>query len=60
VLRVARDKALAAAGRVNGNDAWILAADTVVVVDGGILGKPTGPADARRMLSMLSGWSTRC
>ena len=55
VLRVARDKALAAAGRVNGNDAWILAADTVVVADGGLLGKPTGPADARRMLSMLSG-----
>ena len=55
VLRVARDKALAAAGRVNGNDAWILAADTVVVVGGGILGKPTGPAEARRMLSMLSG-----
>jgi septum formation protein len=54
-LRVARDKALAAAGRVNRHDAWILAADTVVVVDGGILGKPTGPADARRMLSLLSG-----
>ena len=54
-LRVARDKALAAAERVNRPDAWILAADTVVVVDGGILGKPTGPADARRMLSMLSG-----
>jgi len=55
VLRVARDKALAAAERVNGNDAWILAADTVVVVSGRILGKPTGPAEARRMLSMLSG-----
>lgn len=54
-LRVARDKALAAAERVNGTDAWILAADTVVVVDGRILGKPTGPADARRMLSLLSG-----
>ena len=54
-LRVARDKALAAAERVNGNDAWILAADTVVVVSGRILGKPTGPAEARRMLSMLSG-----
>lgn len=54
-LRVARDKALAAAERVNRHDAWILAADTVVVVDGGILGKPTGPADARRMLWMLSG-----
>ena len=54
-LRVARDKALAAAERVNRHDAWILAADTVVVVGGGILGKPTGPAEARRMLSMLSG-----
>ena len=54
-LRVARDKALAAADRFNRHDAWILAADTVVVVHGGILGKPTGPADARRMLSMLSG-----
>jgi nucleoside triphosphate pyrophosphatase len=54
-LRVARDKALAAGGQVTGNDAWILAADTVVVVDGGILGKPTSHADARRMLSMLSG-----
>ena len=54
-LRVARDKALAAAERVNRPDAWIRAADTVVVVDGGILGKPTGPAEARRMLSMLSG-----
>ena len=38
-----------------GRDAWILAADTVVVVDGRILGKPTSPADARRMLSLLSG-----
>ena len=54
-LRVARDKALAAAERVNGTDAWILAADTVVVVNGRILGKPTGPADARHMLSLLSG-----
>ena len=54
-LRVARDKALAAAGKVSRNDAWILAADTVVVVDSRILGKPASHADARRMLSMLSG-----
>jgi septum formation protein len=54
-LRVARDKALATAGRLDGADVWILAADTVVVVDGHILGKPTDHADARRMLSMLSG-----
>jgi nucleoside triphosphate pyrophosphatase len=54
-LRVARDKALAAAGRMDAADVWILAADTVVVADGHILGKPTDHADARRMLSMLSG-----
>ena len=55
-LRVARDKALAAAAQVgpSGNDVWILAADTVVVVDGYILGKPAGDGDARRMLGMLS------
>ncbi len=53
-LRVARDKARAAADRTT-DEVWILAADTVVVVDGQILGKPSTDADARRMLSMLSG-----
>jgi septum formation protein len=53
-LRVARDKALAASDRV-GDDVWILAADTVVLVDSQILGKPSSSADARRMLSLLSG-----
>ncbi len=33
----------------------IVAADTVVAIDGHILGKPQDPTDARRMLSMLSG-----
>jgi septum formation protein len=33
----------------------VLAADTVVVVDGLILGKPAGGADAARMLRLLSG-----
>ena len=56
-LRVARDKAFAAAALLGPaqNDVWILAADTVVVVQGQILGKPSGDADARRMLAMLSG-----
>jgi septum formation protein len=33
----------------------VLGADTCVVCDGHILGKPTSPADARRMLELLSG-----
>jgi septum formation protein len=33
----------------------VLAADTTVVVDGQILGKPQNGADARRMLALLSG-----
>lgn len=33
----------------------VLGADTTVVVDGQILAKPADPADARRMLALLSG-----
>ena len=51
--RLARDKALAIA-RQRPNDC-VLAADTVVVVDHEILGKPTAPSDATRMLRLLSG-----
>jgi nucleoside triphosphate pyrophosphatase len=38
-------------------DRFVLGADTVVVVDDRILGKPTDSADARRMLRALSGRS---
>ncbi len=36
-------------------DTVVLSADTVVVCDGKILGKPSSPEDAARMLRMLSG-----
>ena len=36
-------------------DLIVLGADTTVVCDGAILGKPTDPVDARRMLRMLAG-----
>lgn len=36
-------------------DLVIFGADTTVVCDGEILGKPTDPVDARRMLRMLAG-----
>lgn len=51
--RAARDKAAEVARRCP--DALVLAADTVVVVDGAILGKPRDRADARRMLEALAG-----
>jgi len=37
------------------SDFVVLAADTIVVLDGHILGKPEGEKDAFRMLAMLSG-----
>jgi septum formation protein len=36
-------------------DAWVIGADTVVVVDGRILGKPASAPEARDMLRRLSG-----
>lgn len=52
-VRLAREKALAA--HATNPQAWVLGADTVVVVDGEIFGKPADAADARRMLGRLSG-----
>jgi len=51
VLRLAIGKAAAKAhpGEI------VLAADTVVVIDGDLLGKPGDPADARRMLGRIAG-----
>jgi septum formation protein len=51
--RVAREKAIDVASRVSGS--VVLSADTVVTIDGEILGKPTSRADAIRMLTKLSG-----
>ncbi|MFA6500026.1 MAG: Maf family protein [Desulfurivibrionaceae bacterium] len=51
VARLAQEKAQA----VDQPDAWVLAADTAVVVDGEILGKPGDEAEACAMLMRLSG-----
>ena len=51
--RLAREKALAVA-RQRPQDR-VLGADTIVVVDEAILGKPRDAADAARMLRLLSG-----
>lgn len=55
VQRVASEKSQVAwSGLARGGPA-VLAADTVVVVDQEILGKPADEADAIRMLTLLSG-----
>ena len=54
VLRLAQAKAELAAARAVG-PAILIAADTEVVLDGHIFGKPRSSDDARRMLEKLSG-----
>jgi len=53
-LRAARMKAAAVAGCTEPGT-WVLAADTTVVLDGTVLGKPRNDADAAKMLRLLSG-----
>ena len=50
--RLAREKAMAVASRRQGS--WVLGADTLVVIDADVLGKPRSPAEAERMLGRLS------
>jgi MAF protein len=52
VRRLACEKASAAAQQQSG---WVIGADTIVVDGDELLGKPTDPADARRMLWQLRG-----
>lgn len=56
VLRLAQEKALAVLSKhTDQTDVIVLGADTTVVLDGKILGKPADAADAREMLRRLSG-----
>lgn len=57
VRRLAREKATKAVGAEKG--AAVLAADTTVVVDDEVLGKPADEDDFRRMMTRLSGRSHR-
>lgn len=56
--RAARDKALDVAASASA-DSLVLGADTVVVADSEILGKPADVQDAVRMLKLLSGITHR-
>ena len=53
VMRLSREKADAVAGTTDGR--FFIGADTIVVLDGRIMGKPADEAEAFRMLSALSG-----
>jgi septum formation protein len=52
VRRLSHNKAMAIAQK--NPDAWVLGADTIVVIDGLILGKPKNKKQAREMLTRLS------
>jgi len=53
VLRLAENKAHAVA--LMHPQAWVLGADTIVVIDGEVLGKPADPPAAGQMLEKLNG-----
>jgi septum formation protein len=49
--RLAREKVTA----IKEPDAVVIGSDTIVVIDGDVLGKPVDESDAKRMLTRLSG-----
>lgn len=57
VVELAKRKALWVHERRDDDESVILAADTLVAIDGKLLGKPTDEEDAFRMLKSLSGRS---
>jgi septum formation protein len=64
VIRLAREKAQAVFDQLSANpetaaNLTVLGADTTVTLDNHILGKPEDPADAGRMLRLLSGRTHR-
>lgn len=54
VMSLAFQKAMDVASKISG-DNIILSADTIVVFENEILGKPTSKVDAKKMLNKLSG-----
>ncbi len=52
VIRLARMKAVKVSEQHQ--DRWVLAADTIVVIDGRVLGKPKDRKEAKEMLHLLS------
>lgn len=57
VMELSSQKAQDVAAGYQGQEAVVIGADTVVAVDGQILGKPADREDAIRMIAMLAGRS---
>lgn len=56
VIRLSVDKAMEVARKFSRHDdRWIIGSDTIVLLDGKVLGKPEDDKEAVRMLNMLSG-----
>ena len=53
VLRLSEEKAKMASALHP--EAWVMGADTIVIINGDVLGKPRTPDEAKEMLSKLSG-----
>ena len=53
VLRLSEEKARRVSERYP--DAWVMGADTIVIINGEVLGKPRTPGEAKDMLGKLSG-----
>lgn len=53
VLRLSEEKAVSVS--IHNPDAWVLGADTIVIINGEVLGKPAVADEAREMLRKLSG-----
>ena len=53
VIRLAEAKAMDVSNRYI--DCWVIGADTIVYIDGQILGKPRNEEEARKMLRLISG-----
>lgn len=56
-MDLAEAKALAVVDTLHLGTNLVVGADTIVVLDGRVLGKPSGPEEARKMLTQLSGRS---
>jgi septum formation protein len=53
VLRLSEEKAHSVS--IRHPDAWVMGADTIVAINGEVLGKPRTPREAKEMLGKLSG-----